>query len=166
MRKHASLGDPLRVQRPKTPPDMNMSAAPNYWLTAGAILSAIAAAMHLACIAFGASWYRAMGAGEQMATMADAGSSYPAKITVMIALILLVWSLYALSGAGIIGKLPLLRTGLCAITAVYLLRGFAFYPLIAFAPGRSASFWLWSSVTCAVFGIVHAIGLARAWPRL
>ncbi len=139
---------------------------PDYWLISGAALSALGAGLHLACIAFGASWYRAMGAGEQMARMADAGSTYPAKITLMIAAILLIWSLYALSGSGLIGRMPLLRSGLCVITAVYLLRGFAFYPLIALAPGRSPSFWLWSSVVCAVFGIVHAIGIARVWSRL
>lgn len=143
-----------------------MSFHPDYWLMAGAALSALGAGLHLACIAFGAAWYRAMGAGEQMARMADAGSAYPVKMTLIVASILVIWSLYALSGSGLIGRVPLLRTGLCLIAAVYLLRGFAFYPLIALAPGRSPSFWLWSSVTCAVFGIVHAIGIARVWSRL
>lgn len=143
-----------------------MQNNPNKYLIVSAALSAVAAALHLACIAFGAAWYRAMGAGEEMAKLADAGSSYPAKITLIISAILILWSLYALSGSGVIRRLPFLRLVLCAITAVYLLRGFAFIPLMTIIPGRSITFWLLSSVTCAVFGLVHAVGLKTAWSRL
>lgn len=143
-----------------------MQARPNSLLVAGAALSAIAAALHLACIYFGGPWYRFMGAGEQMARLAESGSLYPAMVASVIAAILFVWSLYALSGAGVIRKLPLLRSTLCAVTAVYLLRGFAFVLLMAVIPGRSITFWLWSSAICAVYGIVHAVGLKQAWPLL
>ncbi|MEO7860885.1 MAG: hypothetical protein ABIU05_10650 [Nitrospirales bacterium] len=143
-----------------------MRAQPNPFLVAGAILSAIAAALHLACIYFGGPWYRLMGAGEQMARLAESGSTFPAMITSAIAAMLLVWSLYALSGAGVIRRLPLLRSILCAITAFYLLRGFAFVLLMAVVPGRSFRFWLWSSAICAVYGMVHAVGLKQVWPLL
>lgn len=143
-----------------------MTNNPNKCLIFGAALSAIAATLHLACIAFGAEWYRAMGAGEQMAELAAAGSSYPATITLIIAAILMLWSLYALSGSGVIRRLPFLRFGLCVITAVYLLRGFAFYPLMTIIPGRSLTFWLLSSATCAAFGVIHAIGLKSSWSSL
>jgi hypothetical protein len=139
---------------------------PNKYLIVGAALSAVAAALHLACIVFGAEWYRAMGAGEQMAELAAAGSSYPTKITLFITGILMLWSLYALSGSGVIPRLPFLRLVLCAITAVYLLRGFGFFALMTIVPGRSMTFWLWSSAICAVFGVIHAIGLKTAWSRL
>lgn len=144
----------------------NMLNKPNYFLITAATLSALAAVLHLVCIAFGAPMYLAMGAGEQMVRLAAAGSSYPVKATLVIAAILLVWSLYALSGAGVIRRLPLLRLVLCAITAVYLLRGFAFYPLMTLLPGRSLTFWLWSSFICAVFGVVHLLGVRQAWSRL
>lgn len=143
-----------------------IQTTPNMLLCLAAGLSAAAAVLHLACIYFGAPWYRALGAGEDMARLADAGSAYPATVTVFIAAILLVWSLYALSGAGVIRKLPLLRTGLVAITAVYLIRGFGFYPLMTLHPDPSLQFWLWSSAICAAFGIVHALGLWQSWRRL
>jgi hypothetical protein len=143
-----------------------MRTHPNYFLVSAASLSAIAALLHLACIYFGGPWYRAMGAGEQMARLAESGSSYPAIVTLFIACVLLVWSLYALSGAGAIGRLPLLRSVLSAVTAVYLIRGFAFAPLMSVIPGRSLNFWLWSSAICAIFGIVHAVGLWQSWDRL
>ena len=143
-----------------------MRAHPNFLLVLAAALSAVAALLHLACIYFGGPWYRVMGAGEQMAQLAESGSSRPTIITLFIACVLFMWSLYALSGAGVIGRLPLLRSGLVAITAVYLIRGFGFVPLMSVIPGRSLNFWLWSSAICAVFGVVHAVGLWQSWGRL
>jgi hypothetical protein len=144
----------------------NMDETPNNFLMTGAALSALAALAHAGCIAFGAPWYRAMGAGERMTRMALAGSWRPAIVTAFIATVLATWSLYALSGAGIIPRLPLLRTALCLITGVYLLRGVAGFPLMFHPLGRGMSFWLWSSAICLAIGAVHLIGLRQVWPRL
>jgi len=138
----------------------------NSFLIVGAALSASAALLHLGCIAFGAPWYRFLGAGEQMAQMDLAGHWYPTVATLVISSILVAWSLYALSGAGVIRKLPLVRPALCAITGVYLLRGIAPIPLMAYFPGNSTSFWFWSSAICLAFGVVHLIGLRQVWSRL
>lgn len=131
----------------------------NPWLLVGAAATALAALAHLACIAIGPSAYLAMGAGPRMAELAGAGHWYPPAITVVIAGMLFVWSAYALSGAGVIRRLPLLRTVLIAITAVFLLRGFARPVLEPYFPGNSDSFWFWSSAICLSIGTVHAIGL-------
>jgi hypothetical protein len=104
-----------------------MLAEANFFLIAGGTMSAVAAALHLGCILFGASWYRFF-------------------------------------GAGVIPRLPLLRTILCAIAAVYLLRGFLSYPLMTLFPGNSMAFWLWSGAVCAAIGVVHVIGIRQAWP--
>lgn len=138
----------------------------NQPLILGAILSAIAALLHLGCIIFGAPWYRFLGAGEQMAQLAESGSSQPSIITLIITSILGIWSLYALSGAGVIRKLPLLRTGLCVITAIYLIRGTVFFPLMAYFPDNSPLFWIVSSSICFFYGVVHLIGLRQVWHKL
>ncbi|HTA65860.1 MAG TPA: hypothetical protein VK753_10185 [Xanthomonadaceae bacterium] len=138
----------------------------NSFLIAAAVLNALAALLHLGCIVFGAPWYRFFGAGERMAQMASAGSWYPAIITMLIATVLATWALYALSGAGAIPKLPLTRAILCAITAVYLLRGMAILPIAALHPGRSPAFWWWSSAICLGIGIVHLVGVRQSWGRL
>lgn len=102
-----------------------------------------------------------------MARLAEAGSPMPALITLGIAAVLGVWSLYALSGAGLAPRLPLLRTALCAITAVFLLRGVAGFVLAAVAPGeRGVDLWLWSSAICLGLGGLYLVGTWRAWPRL
>jgi hypothetical protein len=143
-----------------------MVVTTNLFLLNGAVLSGIAALLHFGCIAFGAPWYRFMGAGEQIAQMALAGHWYPTIVTLAIAAMLAVWALYALSGAGIIAKLPLLRVALCAITAAYLLRAVGFVPLMRYFPDNSMTFWLVSSAVCLTLGLVHALGLWQTWSRL
>jgi hypothetical protein len=143
-----------------------MAAVANPLLILGAVLSAIAALLHVGCIVFGASWYRFFGAGERMARLADAGDWRAAAITSVIIAVLSIWALYALSGAGAIPKLPLQRIGLCAIAAVYSLRGLAGLLYAAFGARADATFWWWSSAICLVFGVVHVAGLMQVWPRL
>jgi len=138
----------------------------NIFLIIAGILSAIAALLHLACIYFGAPWYRFFGAGEQMAMLAEQGSIQPTIITGGIFLILAVWSLYAFSGAGAIIRLPLVRQALALITLIYLARGVGGFFLIASPMGRPPEFWLWSSAICLSFGIVHLIGLKQEWANL
>ena len=141
-------------------------SAPNRWLIAGGVLSALAALLHLAVIAGGPDWYRFVGAGEEMARMAEQGSIRPTLITLAITALLAIWSAYAFAGAGLLRRLPLMRTALLAITAVYLLRGLALVPLAGLRPDLVTPFDVWSSLIVLVYGLTHAIGTWRAWPVL
>ncbi len=138
----------------------------DYLKIAGA-LSFIAALLHLAVIVGGPAWYRFFGAGEAMATMAEQGLLRPTIITICISTVLAVWGAYAWSAAGVIPKLPLLKLALILITAVYLLRGVLglFAPLSSHPEitQNSASFWIWSSIICLVFGLVHLKGVLSKW---
>lgn len=136
------------------------------FLISAGILSAVAALLHLGCIAFGAPWYRFLGAGEKMAQMALAGHWYPSVAALFIAAVLAVWSLYAFSGAGLVRRLPLLRLVLCVITGIYLIRGAAFPLLMPYFPGNGATFWVATSGICLAIGLVHLAGLRGAWRRL
>jgi len=141
--------------------------ARNPWLIAGGWLSAAASLLHLACIAGGPDWYRFFGAGEEMARAAARGDAYPAVVTLGIAAILAIWALYAFAGAGLIRRLPLMRTALVIISAIYLLRGLVVVPLI-FLMGNEpiGGFALWSSLIVLVYGIAYAVGTWKAWPQL
>lgn len=138
----------------------------NNWLVAGGVLSAVAAVLHLGVIAGGPDWYRFFGAGEGMARMAEQGQLQPALITLAIAAILAIWAAYAWSGAGLLRRLPLLRTGLVLITAIYLIRGLALLPMLAFRPELVTPFDAWSSLIVLAYGATYAIGTWRAWPLL
>lgn len=138
----------------------------NIPLVVGAILSGIAALLHIAIILGGAQWYRFFGAGERMATAAESGRLYPSIVTLGIALVLATWALYALSGAGVLPPLPWLKFGLIVISAVYLLRGLAIVPLLTVARDQSTPFLIWSSLISLVYGGVHVLGLSQVWSRL
>ncbi|MGZ3237587.1 MAG: hypothetical protein ACXWIN_00990 [Burkholderiaceae bacterium] len=143
-----------------------MHATPNTFLIVAAGLSALAALLHVGIIFGGAPWYRFFGAGERMASAAEKGRRYPTIVTAVIAAILATWSAYALSGAGVIQPLPMLKPILIAITCVYLLRGFAIVPLLIFARSKSTPFLIWSSVVCIGYGAAHLFGLAQRWSEL
>ena len=138
----------------------------NIPLILGATLSAIAALLHICIIVGGPAWYRFFGAGERMAAGAAAGHWYPPIVTLLIAGMLAVWAAYALSGAGVLQPLPLLAFVLPAITAVYLLRGLVAVALFAFDRRRLSAFWVWSSVVCLAYGLVHLLGLVQVWETL
>ena len=138
----------------------------NSFLVAGALLSAIVAALHFACIFWGAAGFRFLGAGEPIAEMAARGHWYPSFIAFVIGGVLLSWSVYALSGAGVVVQLPYLRIVLSAITLIYLLRAVLFPLLKPAFPNNSDTFWLVTSGICLVIGVIHLIGLRQVWERL
>jgi hypothetical protein len=138
----------------------------NPFLLTAAVLNALVALLHIACVAGGAPWYRFLGAGEDMARMAEAGRWYPAVLTLGIAAVFCVWSLYALSGADVIRRLPLVRIALCAITAIYLLRGVGWVALMRYFPDTSPTLGFWSSSISFAIGVVHLVGLRQVWRQL
>ncbi|MGQ0588137.1 MAG: hypothetical protein ACT4N8_01225 [Sphingosinicella sp.] len=142
-------------------------SARNPWLVVGGCLSLAAAVLHLACVVGGPGWYRFFGAGEEMARAAERGSWTPPLLTLGIAAILALWAAYAFAGAGLFRRLPLMRTALVAISAIYLLRGlFVFSPALFNRPDLSSAFMFWSSLIVLAYGIAYAVGTWRAWPQL
>jgi hypothetical protein len=143
-----------------------MSESYNVSLVAGAALSAVAALLHLGIIVGGPSWYRFFGAGERFASAAAAGRWWPNVFTLGIACVLGLWAAYALSGAGVIAPLPLLKLALVLITGVYLLRGLVLVPALIVTRGKVSPFAFWSSVICLGYGAFHLLGLVQVWHRL
>jgi putative oxidoreductase len=91
-------------------------------------------------------------------------------ITLGIALVLLLWSLIAISGSGALPMFPFLKLSLCLITAIYLLRGVAgFLMLVTPVFSRqklTSTFLIISSLICLVYGVVHLVGLVQVWDRI
>jgi hypothetical protein len=135
-------------------------------LITAALLSAIAAALHVGILFFGAPWYQFFGAGKSMVRLAEAGSWYPSIITFCVVVMLTIWSLYALSAAGLVMHLPWQKPVLSLITALYLLRGIAVVPVLALTHKKITAFWIWSSAICTVYGLVHLAGLYQKWSSL
>lgn len=138
-------------------------------MTLAGWLSVAVAALHVVIIFFGAPAYHYFGAGEDMARQAEAGSIVPAAMTLFIAAVFAVFALYAFSGAGRLRRLPLLRTGLVVIAAIYTLRGLGLIlELIQFAQGSATVMprqLVFSAVSLTI-GLLYLAGTVLLWPRL
>ena len=139
------------------------------WLLTGGIVTGFASLTHVAIIIGGPDWFRFFGAGERMARQAELGSPYPAIVTAAIATILAVWTLYALSGAGVIRRLPLLRIVLVLIASIYLLRGVLGVPVVLLVDDPYTRqlrarmiFMVVSSLICVGLGVCYAIGAGHS----
>lgn len=155
----------LKTPRPvhEAGPVMPSSGTP--LLITAAALTALAALLHLVVILQGPRGYQWCGAGDRIVAAARNGSRVPAALTSVICVVLLAWAAYALSGAGLIGPLPLLRPVLVGISSVFLLRALL-GPFVLVGNGRSARFVWVSSAICLLYGLVYLVGLVQRWDAL
>jgi putative oxidoreductase len=103
-----------------------------------------------------------------MAQLAEGGSSYPAIITTVIAIILAIWGLYAFSGARLIGRLPLLKVVLGLISAIYVVRGVLGIPMVIYLDSSylkelesEMTFMIVSSIISLIIGLFYSMGLIQ-----
>ncbi len=86
------------------------------------------------------------------------------------ALILVIFGLYALSGARIIPHLPLLRLGLIGISAIFLLRGLfiilSALVVLGVLPGQLLVQGEISTLVFLAAGLAYAIGTALNWREM
>lgn len=136
-------------------------------LLVGGALTGGAALLHVAIVGGGPAWYRFFGAGEGMARLAARGSPYPAVVTAGIAAVLGAWALYALSGAGVVRRLPLMRPALALIASIFLARGVLGVPVVFLVDHpylrelrARTTFMVASSAVCVALGLCYAVGAA------
>lgn len=91
-------------------------------LLAGAAANFGIAALHVFIVVIGVPGYIYFGTAD-LARLAMQGSPIPAVATLALAVLFAVFGVYALAGAGVIRRLPLVRVALVLIGGVYTLRG-------------------------------------------
>lgn len=130
---------------------------PKPYLTIGAVVSLSLAVLHLYMV-FKPQIWRYFGAGE-LSMLAEQGVRWIAPVTFTIALVFVAWGLYALSGAGFVRSLPLLKTVLIGIGTIYVLRGLAFPGDVvkAFTNAYSLRFAVFSAVSLLT-GLIYMGG--------
>jgi len=137
-------------------------------LIASAIVGVIALG-HLAIIYGGPAMYRASGAGNRMADLAESGSWIPALATLLVTLILATWAVYAYAGATGKPRLPALRTVLMVVAGFFILRGLAGSALLAAPAHRPLSSVLFIVITSSgslVIGLLYLFGTRLRWKAL
>ncbi|HLM67366.1 MAG TPA: hypothetical protein VK358_07560 [Longimicrobium sp.] len=139
--------------------------ASSRWLTIAAALCFGIALLHAAAIFMGPDAYAYLGAPE-LGRAEAAGSAVPDLITAVLVVVFGAFGAYALSGAGRVRRLPLLRVGLAAIGAVFTLRGLAVFVEVAQlgsgGPPRMVVFSLVSLIT----GVAFLAGTLPRWRAL
>jgi hypothetical protein len=133
---------------------MNLSG---YCLILGSVASFLIAVLHLALV-FKSQWYRHFGAAE-LAQLHEQGSPFTVLVTIGLALMFAAWGAYALSGAGVIGQMPLLQTVLIAIGVIYVLRSLMLPSELVkvLQSGHSFRFVVFSTGSLAA-GLLYLVG--------
>lgn len=136
-------------------------------LTLGAWLNFGIALLHAIIIFVGASGYAYFGAAK-LAPLAEQGSPIPAAITAALVLIFIAFGLYALAGAGRFCRLPLLKTALIFIGAIFTLRGVAvIFQTIYLVRGADYPWrYVIFSAVALIIGLLYLIGTVRRWNDL
>jgi len=130
--------------------------------------SSLIALIHVIIIIIGEPTYRSLeGVGEELANMLISGSIIPTLITLLITLFFIIFAVIGFSGAKIITRLPLLRTGIIIVATIYLLRGLINLPYysIIIAYGQMIENYksiILDSVSLLI-GLFYLVGLILEW---
>lgn len=130
---------------------------PNYFLILGGTASLLIALLHV-ILAIWPQIYSYFNAAE-LAQMYANGSSFPVFVSIGLALMFAGWGIYALSGAGIIRPLPLLKAVLITIGIIYILRGLMLpSEAIKVLKTRHSFRFIIMSTGCLAIGTLHLWG--------
>lgn len=123
----------------------------------GGILNIVISALHFLAMFRLEEAFVVTGVAGHMAEWAALSPAIPYILTAVVAVIFFIFGLYGLSGAGVIRKLPLLKTGVFAIAAVYILRG-AGYLVYDIVSGNTEVFLTLFSLTALGIGCLYLFG--------
>lgn len=121
----------------------------------------VIAAAHALGLLWAWSMFRAVGIEGDMRMLAEQGAALPYVVTLIVAAGFFVFGLYALSGAGDLRRLPLLRTGLVVIAAVYLYRATWGIGAVVDGDGAQVAF----AAIALLVGLCYACGAVRPAAR-
>ena len=132
----------------------------------GASIGLFGALTHWAAPLIGPDWYAFLHSPASVVTSARTGSWLAPSGAVVIGALMFLCAVYAFSGAGIIRRIPLLRTALVVITAICVLRGLALVPVLVLLPGRASGFDIIASLVWLLAGLSFLLGTVGSWRRL
>lgn len=127
------------------------------FLVVGGVIGAFAAIWHLLCVIGGPGWY-AFARAPQVVVESAAEGTFLAPISAMvIAGLMFTCTAYSFSGAGLIRRIPLLKTALVVISIICLVRALIVIPYLL-----SSKLDIWELVASAVWFFVGVCFLLGA----
>lgn len=139
------------------------------FLCAGAVSSFALALLHVGAVLVGESAARIFNAPRFVLALIQQQSLWIIPVLMVIVAIFGGFGLLAWSGAGRMRRLPWLRTGLVAVSSIYLLRGLIIVPLLLLAMKRPGLIQWQAYLFCVValaLGAVYLRGTVGCWRTL
>lgn len=116
------------------------------------------AVAHMSCIFLGPECYAVQLAPAQVIASAVDGTYLAPISTICVSIIFVILALYALSGAGIIRKLPLLHYGIYAVAMLCIIRGILPLQLWLRHPDKVNDMVFYAGVLWLVTGLFFLFG--------
>lgn len=135
-----------------------MKNAPSMWILLAAGIAACGVVIHLAAIIGGVSWYAFFGAPPTIVASAREGTWLAPVSAAGIAALMGICMLYALSAAGLMRRLPLLRQGLAGMATVFLVRAFILIQFAIKYPQLLNTFEVIAALVWATAGVGFVVG--------
>ncbi|MEJ2612574.1 MAG: hypothetical protein P8179_21570 [Candidatus Thiodiazotropha sp.] len=123
-----------------------------------ALIATFTALAHLSCILLGPSCYKAQLAPSEIVQSATDGTLLAPVSTVVISALFLLCAVFAVSGAGFIKKLPLLKPVLITISGLCLVRGVVTIPFSLLFPEMVSTFSIVAGFIWFLSGILYLYG--------
>ena len=127
-------------------------------LVVAAFIATSTALAHLSCIYFGPQCYSLQMAPSQIVESAKAGSMFAPIATVAVSIVFFIFAAYALSGARVIRKLPLLGFGIYSIALLCVVRGLLPLQLWLRKPERVSDLVLSVGIVWLLVGLLYFFG--------
>lgn len=128
----------------------------NKFLVVGGIIAGLTAVWHLLCIAGGPGWYAFARAPRAVVESARQGTLFAPVGAIVLATLFFACTAYALSGAGIIKKLPFLQSALVTISVICLVRALVVVP--ALLAGRLGMWHIVTGIGWFFSGVCFGMG--------
>jgi hypothetical protein len=145
---------------------MELALNINYKLKAlvvGGVIAGATAIWHLLMIAGGPSWYAFGHAPPYIVESAKQNTFIAPIAAVIIASLMFACTAYSFSGAGLIRKIPLLKSALVTISIICLARALVTVPV--FLQGRMDTWNLVASFGWFFVGVCYLIGAIEQFRR-
>jgi hypothetical protein len=139
-----------------------MKKTQTIWIYLAGIIALVGAAIHIAAIFGGASWYSYFGAPASVVQSARDGTWLAPVGALVIAGLMAICGAYAFSSIGVIRRLPLLRKGLAGMAIVCLLRALVLWPLMINHPDLRNTFEIVAAIVWGLAGVGFVFGFRLA----
>jgi hypothetical protein len=138
---------------------MNLSVQSKLLMSAG-VIAAASAIWHLLCIVGGPSWFAFARAPQQIIDSAQQGTLLAPLGTIVVAALMFACTVFSFSAAGLIRKVPLLKSALMTISLLCIVRGLIAIPILVTPTGLdiweviASSVWLYVGI-CFLAGSIE-----------